>query len=128
MTRLTTILLTLAIALANAICLCASPLAKRSFAPPPRSCHATKVHKTSDHQDRRAPSECGHCSGIAAADTSIARTVAPPMTLLDSIFVAQYWPAISYTPTTPFASLDHSGLPPPARGRTLLDLACSLTT
>jgi len=129
MTRLTTILLTLAITLSNAICVCAIPAssAQQSSAPAPPACHGPKSSKTSD-QHQPAPRECAHCTGVVSADTSVAKTIAPPLTLLDTYFVVHNLPAIFAATTTSFASLDHTGLSPPERGRTLLDLACLFTT
>src|SRR5215216_911231 len=115
MTRAMTLLLTLAIAMANAICVCAMPAAKQSQSPAPRrACHATKPSKNNDHQNQPAPRECGHCTGVASADTAIARMTAPPMTLLDPLVVAPQSPAIFAETTSPLATPDHAGLSPPA--------------
>src|SRR5829696_5667094 len=131
MTRAATILLILTIAFANAICVCAMPTSsvkQPSATTTPPACHKQKASKPADQHNQPAPHDCAHCTGVASADASVAKTSAPPMTLLDAIFISQHSLPIIATTTTSFASLDHTGLSPPARGRTLLDLACSLNT
>jgi hypothetical protein len=94
-----------------------------------RSCHGPAKAKIPDHEKQSAPRQCGHCTGVVSADASIAKTIAPPMTVLDSMFVIDASPAMhAGAMSPPFATLRHSGLSPPAPPRTLLDLACLLTT